>query len=82
MKMTSYTIYLDLNPIATIEGCEAAYVCYEAAKTIAEMTGTTASLVWNDSGEVVATTDPDDEEFWTDDECGFDPYEGCYTYDC
>lgn len=24
-----------------------------------------------------------DEDFETDtDECGFDPYEGCYTYDC
>lgn len=25
----------------------------------------------------------DEEEFVDDvDECGFDPYEGCYTYDC
>lgn len=26
----------------------------------------------------------EDEEFYEDyeDECGFDPYEGCYTYDC
>lgn len=28
----------------------------------------------------------DEEDDWDDgpdvDECGFDPYEGCYTYDC
>ena len=29
-------------------------------------------------------TDPHDDDEWEDlyDECGFDPYEGCYTYDC
>ena len=27
--------------------------------------------------------DDEDEDFEDDaDECGFDPYEGCYTYDC
>ena len=27
--------------------------------------------------------DDEDEDYETDaDECGFDPYEGCYTYDC
>lgn len=25
---------------------------------------------------------PEDEEIDFDLECGFDPYEGCYTYDC
>ena len=24
----------------------------------------------------------DDEPNDIDDDCGFDPYEGCYTYDC
>lgn len=24
---------------------------------------------------------PCEEDDW-DDDCGFDPYEGCYTYDC
>ena len=29
-------------------------------------------------------SDPYDDSEWEDryDECGFDPYEGCYTYDC
>ena len=22
------------------------------------------------------------EEFWQNEDMGFDPYEGCYTYDC
>lgn len=35
-----------------------------------------------------STGEPDDDwdDDWDDepdvDECGFDPYEGCYTYDC
>ena len=37
--------------------------------------------------EDLFTTLTDDEEYEDDyepdvDECGFDPYEGCYTYDC
>lgn len=84
--MKAYVIYLGTNPIAIVEGCEAAYACYEAAKTIAEITGDTASLVWDETSEVVATTDPEEEDDcdYPDDvdECGFDPYEGCYTYDC
>lgn len=86
----TYTIYLNGNSIATVEGCEAAYTCYEAAKTIAEMTGQTCSLVWSETAEVVASFDPngdEDEDYDTIDadtyyEMGFDPYEGCYTYDC
>ena len=94
--MTTYTIYLGATPIANIDGGEAAYVCFEAAKTIAEMTGRTALLVWDDTGEEVAEFDPseldtelecvceaDDEYF---DECdledGFNPYLGCYDFDC
>ena len=86
--MTNYTIYLGADPIAEIDGTEAAYACYEAAKTIAEMTGKTARCVWNDSGEEVASFDPNEEDEepeweepdWGDE--GFDPYMGCYTGDC
>ena len=60
-----------------------------AAATLAEFTGKEASLVWDENGEEVAFFDrenPDagDEPDWAGDadECGFDPYEGCYTYDC
>ena len=59
--MNTYTIYINNNAIATISGTEACYACYEAAKTIAEMTGKTASLVWDETGEVVADYDPEEE---------------------
>ena len=36
--MNTYTIYINNNAIATISGSEATYACFEAAKTIAEMT--------------------------------------------
>lgn len=50
------------------------------------------NIVW-DEGEnpaewgfdVVEMGDEHPEDYWyddADDECGFDPYEGCYTYDC
>ena len=37
------------------------------------------------AAEVLAMVDDewvDDEPSDIDDDCGFDPYEGCYTYDC
>ena len=37
------------------------------------------------AAEVLAMVDDeqvDDEPTDIDDDCGFDPYEGCYTYDC
>lgn len=59
--MNTYTIYLGSNPIACIAGTEACYACYEAAKTIAEMTGKTVCLVWDETGEVVADYDPEED---------------------
>lgn len=34
--------------------------------------------------DVIEMGDEFPEDYWSDDadECGFDPYEGCYTYDC
>ena len=91
--MTTYTIYLGANPIACVEGGEATYACWEATKTIAEMTGRSACLVWDETAEVIESfnNEDDDDEYvnddWDDyepdaDETGFDPYEGCYTWDC
>lgn len=83
--MNTYTIYLNANPIACVCGTEYAYEVYAKALDLAELLGNTASLVWDETGEEVACYDPEGE--WEDcepdvDECGFDPYEGCYTYDC
>jgi hypothetical protein len=94
--MNTYTIYRGNTAIATVEGTEVAYECYRIAKILADIMDDTASIVWDDSGEVIESynTDDDDEyinDDWDDedeyiepdwDECGFDPYAGCYTGDC
>lgn len=60
--MNTYTIYLGAHPIACVGDTERAYACFEAAKTIAEMAGRTASLVWDETGEEVASFDPEEVE--------------------
>lgn len=83
--MNTYTIYIGAHPIACVCGHDAAYACYEAARTIAEYTNRTAYLVWDETGEQIAGYEPaetDDEPADIDSDFGFDPYEGCYTYDC
>lgn len=81
--MNTYTIYLGATPIASVADTDAAYACYEAAKTIGEYADRSVSLVWDDTGEEVAYSDPsDDEPADIDDDCGFDPYLGCFTDDC
>ena len=84
--MNTYTIYLGATPIACVSGHDAAYACYEAAKTLAEYSGKEASLVCDETSEEVAYFDPaegfPDEPTDIDDDCGFDPYLGCYTNDC
>lgn len=89
--MNTYTIYLGSNPIACVATNHDAYACFEAAKTIGECVGRNVSLVWDDTAEVVAYEDfsgeeyddpYDDEPADIDDDCGFDPYEGCFTFDC
>lgn len=57
---TTYTIYLGAKPVVTVSGCEAAYACYEAAKTLAEFSGKSACLVWDATGEEVASFDPEE----------------------
>ena len=85
--MNTYTIYLGATPIASVADTDAAYACYEAAKTIGEFTDKSVSLVWDETGEEIAYSDPPEEYFEDepadiDDDCGFDPYLGCYTDDC
>lgn len=36
--MKEFTIQLGENKIAEVDGCEAVWVCYEAAKAIADLT--------------------------------------------
>lgn len=83
--MTTYTIYLNNKLIATLSSIEAAYEAYSITRKLAETLGYTCCLVCDETSEVIADTgeeedykEPDD----IDDDFGFDPYEGYYTYDC
>ena len=85
--MNTYTIYHSATPIASVVDTDAAYGCYEAAKIIGEYADRSVSLVWDETGEEVAYSDPseeysDDEPADIDNDCGFDPYLGCFTDDC
>lgn len=59
--MNTYTIYINNNPIATASGTEYCYEVYTKAKELAELTCQTASLVWDETAEVVAFYDPEEE---------------------
>ena len=93
--MTTYTIYLGATPIKTTDGTEYTYAVWRKTVELADLIGSSASLVWDDTGEVVEEFDPeqleytepnedDDFDGFVDysDESGFDPYMGCYTGDC
>lgn len=58
--MKSYTIYLGVSPVVSSADTEVCYACFDAVKAIASKTGKTASLVWDETGEVVADYDPED----------------------
>jgi hypothetical protein len=82
----NYAIYLGNNCIATVDDTNAAYEAYHKTVELADILGKNASLVWVDSGEVVAYSD-DEDDYDRDyepeaDECGYDPYMGSYTGDC
>lgn len=85
-----YFIYIDSICIATVWGTEAAYEAWRHAVALANMASLTADLVDGETGEVLESNDMDEEDELTEqdyedygpEECGFDPYEGCYTYDC
>lgn len=59
--MATYTIYLGAKPIASIAGSGACFSCFEAAMSIAEITGQTAALVHDGTGAVICDYDPEAE---------------------
>lgn len=59
--MNTYTIYLGAKPIACVCGTEYAYEVYRKTADLAELLGCTADLVWDDTAEVVAYYDPEEE---------------------
>ena len=82
----NYYIYIENRMVAEVSGADFAYEVYTKASELAEMIGEIAHLVSGETGEIIASSD-DYDDYDTDyepdyDECGFDPYEGCYTWDC
>lgn len=81
-----YFIYIENRMVAEVSGVEFAYQVYVKATELAEMIGETANLVDGETGEVIASSDDWDDydgDYEPDyNECGFDPYAGCYTFDC
>lgn len=81
-----YYIYIENRMVAEVENTESAYEVYRKTCELADLLGEIAHLVDGSTGEVIESSDDwddYDEDYEPDyDECGFDPYEGCYTYDC
>jgi Mn-dependent DtxR family transcriptional regulator len=57
--MSTYTIYLGTNPVATVKGTEYAYEVYAKTRELAELLNREASVVWDETGEEVAYFEPD-----------------------
>lgn len=54
--MSTYTIYLGTNPVATVKGA-LAYEVYAKTRDLVKLIGGKASLVWDETGEEVACFD-------------------------
>ena len=59
--MNTYTITLGANTIATVSGTEYAYEVYKKTFELGELLGKDVCLVWDETGEVVADYDPEEE---------------------
>ena len=82
----NYTLILNGKTITEVCGTEYAYEAWARLEELACFLCVPAYLVSNDDSEVVAEYDPEgegsDEPADIDSDEGFDPYEGCYTWDC
>ena len=83
--MANFWIYINGNVIGEIHGYEAAWDAYRKAVALCGLVGAGCDIVDAETGEVIESfgNGSDDDDILDDiDEMGFDPYEGCYTYDC
>ena len=86
----TYIISINAEHNFEITGDEAAYEVYTKACEFAETIGARVDFLDAETGEVLASFG-DDEDYEPDDDYepgdidsdfGYDPYCGCYTYDC
>lgn len=77
-----YEIFVGENLVAKVAGADFAYDVFNKACEIADLIGDYAYLYCADTC-IASTEDTDDYDFDEADlECGFNPYEGCYDFDC
>jgi len=60
--MKEFTIQLGENKIAEVSGGEAVWVCYEAAKAIADLTNQKIFIIRNANNKVIGCYDPEEVE--------------------
>lgn len=79
-----YYIYIENRVVAEVEGVEFAWEVYRKTCELADLLCEITHLVDGETGEIIESSDDwdDYDPDYESDECGFDPYEGCYTYDC
>ena len=67
-----------------VDGCEAAYDAYEAAKGLARAVGADHAAIWDtETLEILEDMASEEAGDWDyNEDMGFDPYMGCYTDDC
>lgn len=56
----TYTLFINSNLVATVNGTEAAYEAWAKTRELAELLGVYASMVFNEDQEVVAEYDPEE----------------------
>ena len=82
----NYTLILNGKVITEVSGTEYAYEAWAKLEELACFLCVPAYLIHKDDSEIVAEYDPEwegsDEPDDIDSDEGFDPYEGCYTWDC
>ena len=79
-----FYIYIGNREITEVAGYDFAWETYCKARELADFIGQIAHLVDGETGEIIESSDDwdDYDPDYEPDGCGFDPYEGCYTYDC
>lgn len=81
----NYTLTLNGKIVAEVSGTEYACEAWARLEELARFLNVPAYLV-SDDGEDFAEYRPEgegyDEPDDIDDDMGFDPYEGCFTWDC
>lgn len=89
--MSNFSIAINGKVVTTISGVSAAWDAYFSAGVFCDAIGATCDLIDAETGEVIDSCGYDEEpeyinedleDFEEDLEEGFDPYEGCYTFDC